>query len=586
MVPRHFPERVYPYLDRMIACVALSFALAMVVSMAYGLYRSYSPILFWDHWRTLQEYSEVASGQLSLEMLYSQHNEHRIFFPRLLLYADFAFAQGSDLLNIGVMLAIQVFHAALVSMLISSAIGFNKWQKLAVFGCVVGAMFSSLQMENLNQGFQIAFVGVLAFATVGFWMLSSASECYKAGFKLAFTWRFGVSLSLGVVCTFTLASGILVWPLLLFIAWIKQSPKAVLAFILVSGMVMGVIYFHDYQSPVAPINNITPLKALAEPKALLLYMATYFSSPLRILGNAYAIILAVLGLIAVSGLSLRVIFLSSKSKVGTAEATLLAIALFTILMAFVTALGRLDYGIEQALSSRYATTSILFWVVVCGLALLYGVRARGKYGRLPVEAALGLILLITGAIASQQGNSFSYYRNIKLNHDSAISALLIDVADTESLRSVYHTPSFIHELLPTMRQLKLAPFHNQLAQLPGSFLQKYFSIVEQNLCLGWFDEVNFIPHTRGARVRGWAWDDAATTSPYLIVITDQKNKIHGLAFPGWNRPDVAAKVSSVSHSEVGWQGHVRAVSQSLNAYAILADGVSACLLQGQHKLDN
>jgi hypothetical protein len=128
----------------MIACTALGFAFAMVASMAYGLYRSYSPILFWDHWRTLQEYGQVAAGNLSLEMLYRQHNEHRIFFPRLLLYADFAFAQGSDLLNLGAMFAIQAFHGIFIGALINSAIGFRGWQKLAVVGCVVGAMFSSL----------------------------------------------------------------------------------------------------------------------------------------------------------------------------------------------------------------------------------------------------------------------------------------------------------------------------------------------------------------------------------------------------------------------------------------------------------
>jgi hypothetical protein len=265
---------------------------------------------------------------------------------------------------------------------------------------------------------------------------------------------------------------------------------------------------------------------------------------------------------------------------------LLATSLFVLLTAAVTALGRLDFGLEQALSPRYATPSLIFWVALFGLALFYSFRVSERYRKVSVAATLAFIVILSWAIAIQQNNAIGAWRAAKLHLDRAVTALLVGVEDSEAIRAVFPHPPIVETQTKTLRALNLAPFHNRLAQLPGSALQEYFKIADQDLCLGWFDAISPIPGAQGVRVNGWAWDYMAATSARLVVLVDKNNVIQGLAFPGWKRPDVSAKVSLVDHTEVGWEGHARSKSQPLRAFAILADGVTACHLQGQRGFDN
>jgi hypothetical protein len=563
-----------------IALICLVFALAMISSTLYGVYRSYSPILFMDHWWIVKDYAAVAAGKLSLDILFQQHNEHRILFPRLLMFADFKFTEGSNLLNLTAIFIMQGLHALLLGVLISQLMGFTGWRRWAVLGCVFGVMFSALQMVNLNKGFQNSFIGVFLFATSAFWMLSTASGRCNKSFRVTCIAWLVFSLVVGVICTFTLANGVLVWPLLLLVAWTRRAPYIVLGLVLVVGIAADMLYFQDYYSPPGHTN---PLEALKKPGILFSYVAYYLSIPFQGPSRDIALILGKVGFIAAVVLGCRAVLLPSTLK-STAESVLLATSLFVILTACVTALGRVDFGLNQALSPRYATPSLIFWVALFGLALFYSFRAKGQYGKLPMATVLVLIIILSGAIAAQQCSAIGAWRGAKLHLDRAVTALLVGVSDTEAISAALPQTTIIEAQAKTLRELGLAPFHNQLAQLPGSLLQQHYKIADQDSCLGWFDAVNPIPGRQGVRVRGWAWDQTATTNARLIVIVDKDNVIQGLALSGWNRPDVPKKVNPVQHIEVGWEGHARSGSQPLNAFAILADGVSACRLQGQGRL--
>lgn len=578
-------KRLYLFNHKMIhwgffvALICLVFALVMISSTLYGVYRSYSPILFMDHWWVVKDYAAVVAGNLSLDILFQQHNEHRILFPRLLMFADFKFTQGSNLLNLTAIFIMQGLHALLLGLLISTLLSFTGWRRWAVLGCVFGIMFSALQMVNLNQGFQSSFIGVFFFATSALWIVSAASEQSRKGFGVTSIAWLILGLMIGVICTFTLANGILVWPLLILAAWTRRAPYVVLGILLAVGITLGILYFQDYYSPP---QHTDPLVAFKKPGALFTYVAYYLSIPFQASSRDIALGLGKLGFVAVFLLGCRAVFLPHALK-STAESVLLTTSLFIVLTASVTALGRLDFGLEQALSPRYATPSLIFWVAFFGLALFYSFRVSERFRKASVGTTLGLIIILSWAIAVQQNNAIDSWRAAKLHLDRAVTALLVGVKDSKAIQAVFPHPPVVEAHVKTLRALNLAPFHSQLARLPGSALQKYFKIADQDACLGWFDAMSPIPGAQGVQVKGWAWDYTAATNAHLIVIVDNNNIIQGLAFTGWSRPDVPAKVSLVHHAEVGWEGHAHLGSQPLYAFAILADGITACRLQGQRR---
>lgn len=571
---------VKTYKGPIIASLWLIFAVMMISSTGYGVYRSYSPIPFWDHWGMVQAYKNVTTGNLSLDMLFAQHNEHRIVFSKLLMFADFAFADGSNWINFTAIFVIQGLHALLLGSIISALVGFSGWQRWALFGFVFGIMFSAVQMQNLSQPFQSCFVGVFLFSTTAFWLLSAASEHCRKDFSSSCVLLFILALVVGFICTFTLANGILVWPLLLLIAWTGRAPYSLFVILLVAGTALSIFYFQDYNSP---SHHTDPLETLKNPGTLFTYVIYYLSIPFQGLGSDIAFSLGVIGLMAAGILGIKAFFLPHTFRNKT-ESVLIALNLFIVLTAAITGLGRLHFGLNQALASRYATPSLIFWIALFGLALFYSLQAQRRYGKFPAATTLTLIVFMSGSVAAQQSTGIGLPWLKKLNQDSAITALLVGIKDDAALRAVHPNPSFVETQATILRELGLVPFHNQLAQLPGSLLQQHFKVTDQDLCLGWFDTISPIAGAPGARVMGWAWDYEAAKNPSLIVISNENNRILGLALPGLARPDVVENVKVVNHADVGWTGHVRATSQLLRAFAILADGTTACPLQGQRML--
>jgi peptidoglycan/LPS O-acetylase OafA/YrhL len=77
---------------------------------------------------------------------------------------------------------------------------------------------------------------------------------------------------------------------------------------------------------------------------------------------------------------------------------LLAVATFVVAMTLLTAAGRVGFGIDQAVTSRYATPILAFWLSLAVLAMAhFGVTV--KHQALVMLACLPLQLLI---LASQQ----------------------------------------------------------------------------------------------------------------------------------------------------------------------------------------
>src|SRR6266436_8682691 len=74
----------------------LCLGLSPIMLMMYHVASSWIPIPYWDEWHTpASQFESWCRGTLTLGELFSQHNESRKFFPRLLYFA-LAMAGGWD----------------------------------------------------------------------------------------------------------------------------------------------------------------------------------------------------------------------------------------------------------------------------------------------------------------------------------------------------------------------------------------------------------------------------------------------------------------------------------------------------------
>jgi hypothetical protein len=176
----------------------------------------------YDTWSMVPLFEKLSSGTLTVRDLFIQHNEHRIFFPRiamLLLGTVTAFN------NVAKMYLIQCcLLATLIALLLAfrSSIRAN----LHFFVPIPFLVFTWGQIWNMLQAFQITLVFAQTFSVLTFYLL------YLSGYERLRKFAFPGALSTGTVASFSAAPGLLVWPvglLQLLILPIRRSVKRLVA---------------------------------------------------------------------------------------------------------------------------------------------------------------------------------------------------------------------------------------------------------------------------------------------------------------------------------------------------------------------
>jgi hypothetical protein len=128
------------------------------------VYRYGVDVPFWDEWDNVAFYKDFTENGLRLSALFAFHNEHRVFFPRLLWLPLWELTDY----NTKVLLFIQqVFPFA--AMLAVYAV-FRKDQPHAIWLFLPTAFywFTFAQYENIMWFFQLAFYMVIAFPIFSF----------------------------------------------------------------------------------------------------------------------------------------------------------------------------------------------------------------------------------------------------------------------------------------------------------------------------------------------------------------------------------------------------------------------------------
>ncbi len=548
-------------LGYMSAGVLLIFAVSVIASDIVAIWRYSRSIIFFDQWVDLRYYKGIYQGHLSLLDLFDQHNEHRIFFPRLIMYLDYYLGHGIGAINISSIFLMQALHLSLLTWTYSKT---NPSKVLLVAATAFGAMlmFSLGQQQNLFWGFQVSFVAIGFASSMSFATFTVALGRLNTGRPY---WALiAAAYLLAAVATFTLANGVLTAVILILIALVMRAPATIIATTVIEFAGLTVAYFANFR----PISFHTPYGyALSHPFSFLDYLFTYLGNPVAPLSRAFALgqplgfeLVNVVGSIGLASALAAAAFVLRRRD--PPRIILVAVMFFALGTAILTALGRASLGQDQSIADRYLTPVSIFWLAQ--FLFWTSLLPRSAEHRLASRTGVAIITaLFVGAVLIAHAEGWSKAKAHAKGLDYARAALLSQVNAPEAVKYLFPDPGRVLESIPFLREHDLSIFHSRDAHALSRPVEEAFSVVPPGMCSGYLDRVSPNPSAGviapDMEASGWAWNNVRHKAVERIVITDADGRVVGFGSGGYVRDDVHLPKTKIQ--AVGWQGFLRADSE-------------------------
>ena len=499
----------------------------------------------YDTWSMVPFFEKFSSGTLTAEDLFAQHNEHRIFFPRiamLLLGTVTAFD------NIAIMYLIQ---GCLLATSIALLLAFRSSIKanLLFFVPIPFLVFTWGQIWNMLQAFQITLVFAQTFGVLAFYLL------YLSGYERLRKFAFPAALGSGTVASFSAAPGLLVWPvgfLQLLVLPIGRSAKWFLAGAWgLVGAAEWKLYFHDYVQP----ENTSSRYLSDDPlTSVEFFLTTLGASLFR--QQTFAL---VVGLLLACLVAVSLFFVYRRGKLG--ECSFWAAVLsFSFLVLASTTLARGGSGIEDALNPKYVTFSVL--AVIGAYAML--VRSTFEQRKPVIAISLGVLTaLVVSSISISYVEGINKGKRLERAKERAAFVLATyESQPDEVLKSYFrNNPETSRERAAVLEMLGYSVFSeprprvlppplSTLSPVRSSTLSDIQTIAGVEASRR--DQPIVIPEgTSSVRVAGWAVDaEAGDTAGGVYVAIDGKPFP---AFYGVSKKEVAERLGAPVYEYSGFE---------------------------------
>ena len=344
--PSLFQRRYQVALWLLLAAVPVAYIAGTVV-------RASRNIIFWDEFDTalalILRIDAGASWRELLTLFFAIDNEHRMVTSRL-LYAMSYWLTGS--INFHVIGAIGNFF--LVGTCATLILAVTGWERRIRIGIVLA--FLMFQLEHFESfiwsgssidHFQVVMLAVLAMAAL---VRGTKATC-------------GVAAGLGVLATFTLAQGTVVWPVGALLLAHRRRWREMAAWS-ACGIATVTAFFYKFEfNPGDPITEIS-LKSIAQ---ITHYWLNLLGAPLTLGSSALAAwtglaLLALLGFLGARGMATR-------------QPVALFSAVFAVAALALIALGRAAM-VGGTVNSRYLVLGALAWALVIFMLLELAVEAH------------------------------------------------------------------------------------------------------------------------------------------------------------------------------------------------------------------
>lgn len=543
------------------ALACLLVAAAILAWTVREVAQAYTAVPFQDQWDNIWWWRDILDRGLTTAYLFSQHNEHRIFFPRLVFLSDLKWFGGRNILNLA---AIGIFQFAGAAFFLAAGRSASRGATgYLASAAAASLLFCLVQWQNLVWGFQVQFVAVYAAAAWALYLYSRATAKLDAAGLAA----LAGAIVLLVFATFNMANGLFAGAVMVLLSLLTRRGALPAVVAAAATAVLVAIYLHGYR----PVPGHTPASlALQQPAQYLTYLLVF-------LGNVWAfgspkagLVMGAAGVLLTLAMAVEVV--RQGRRIGRAPLALAGVVCFVGVSAAITALGRMTFGIEQALSSRYTTPGCYFWAAQ---AVFWGLRAVdwSAWPRRAVNAALVLGLV---GIVFVQWAALPQVADFRARVLIGASAMFGDVPDQAAELSLYPDPSRVEDLTPFLRAQHLSIFAGDAPPPRGAAFAGPLRPADR--CRGSFDLLTARDAKGDVRMAsGWGWDtQARRRMGRVLLVTD--GRVAGVGLGGVSRHDVSKAIRQVRDSNTGWIGTTATRPDApMIAYGLLADG-SLCEL--------
>ncbi len=503
--------------------VALVFILLAII----GGVRGYSPVPYWDMWGALDFYIKISEGHH--EAWWAQHNEHRIVLARLLSWIDFSLFNGSR-----VFLVIFNYILVLVSFTLLYACTRERLEfdqkpigKHAIGLLLLTLLFSWIQQENLVWPFQSSFFLAQLLPLIAFYLIHKAyvSKARSNAF-------FATACVTGVLSMGTLANGVITLPLMTMLAAVLRMGRRRILILAVLTLLTTLLYFYNFSASDSQHSAASTLRQ--HPLELLQYVLTYLGGPFYYISGTFFkygnLLLAQTAALFLIGSSVFFTYRSLRSPSHSSlQWSLLTFLLYIGGTALATGLGRLTFGIEQSLSSRYMTPALMAW---SSILVLYAPALSRRISNYPVRS-ISLILTVQLLFLPYQLKAL-HFRSIDLfERRVAALALELGVRDSKQIYSVFPFTDPILKLAKVAADKDLSIFGHPLLKDSAQQMGRNRPDRSSAHCIGILEPASVqIEDDRTVRIQGWMTHTDRKTVPEKIEILNQNRNIVGYALTG------------------------------------------------------
>ena len=528
-----------------------------IILLFWVIYKFSVNVPFWDQWELVLLFEKFATGNLNFNDLFTQHNEHRIIFPRI-IFIILAFISNW---NIKLEIWLSFFLVIITSLAIYKIASANQNQDRTLFHLFnlisLIVLFSLNQYENWLWGFQLAWFLINTCVVVAVLSLYVPDR-----------WPASVRLFLSAICcfiaSFSSAYGLLSWlalmPLVAAVDGNIRGKKIRTLLWIILFIICCSIYSIGYFKPT---HHPSLFFLFQEPLNAVKYFLTLIGSFIGGSINTKIVMGAIfiLNFLFFNAYCLK----KSNSKLTSNAKPWLSLGWFPVLFAFLTTVGRAGFGLEQATSSRYIT--VLALLVVANLQmwrLLISdkwIWVRNKpYKLLSVYFLIGIITIL---FFFQSTNAISNVEKMWVYRTRAETCLevlnfidkSVDKLPYSCSRYIYPSPDRIRYLRDSLQKLGFRDFPNLENT---SFVSPSSKVV-----FGYIDspstsnEPLTLPQSANLTMTGWAALPNYSQQPKAVFFSYGDN--HSFFAEGLinlDRPDVAKFLKSKHYIKTGWQVNI------------------------------
>ena len=428
-------------------------------------YRIEAPVA--DQWELVSLLDKAYNDTLTVKDLWVLHNEHRPFFSRLILIVLAQLSHWTTLYELLTNFVIaSVTFLGIIFLLKKAEIEFSA-SLLGLIPAISFIIFGLHQSESWFNGYNIQIFLNIAAVTWALIFLGTHQLNWKRTILAAF---------LGLIATFTFANGLLLWPLGVWILYIRIRHFGkgwnLLAFWLLISTVSIALYFTGYESP---SHHPSIWSFLQRPMQAFNYVLAYTGAPLFAFTKKTETVANWLSQQGLSlpeflfwfprnassfagaiGIGIFLYFLHQSKSIrkNSSLISLFALSTYVLLTASVSALGRSAMGIESALNLRYVTISSLFWISLLVLLKLSNVTLKSKRWTRFCSGTIMFLIFINSIYGALYAVKLHGYL-------TPARSELYRMQDEQLLERLFPDTDFIRQSIPILKKHRLSVFKNQ-----------------------------------------------------------------------------------------------------------------------------